>query len=213
MLWIAITGGIACGKSAFASLLQNKGCKTIDTDQLARHQTASGSPLLKKLALYFGPSILNEKGELDRSYMFDKLFTDVHFKKKLEDFMHPVIYKEVQNWKKKLLKEGRQNFAFCEVPLLYEKGLEKDFDFVLVVSSSLPLRYKRLEARLRKYWPNISQKELEYKIKNIFSKEMPLEDKKKKADHVIENEGTLSILEEKAVFLLKELKEGISPYL
>ena len=84
MLWVAITGGIACGKSAFASILRQKGYAVLNTDQLARDVTAPGSPLLNQLALHFGSWILNSKGELDRPQLFDKLFKSPDFKKELE---------------------------------------------------------------------------------------------------------------------------------
>ena len=149
MLWVAITGGIACGKSVFASMLRQRGYMVVDTDQLAHDVTAPGSPFLNKLALHFGSWVLNEKGELDRPQLFDKLFESSSFKAELESLMHPPIYKEVGRWKKKLVKE-KYLLGFCEVPLLYEKELEKDFDFVVVLSSPLFLRETRLKTRLKK---------------------------------------------------------------
>ena len=209
MLWVAVTGGIACGKSAFASVLRRKGYVTIDTDQIAREKTGPGSPLLENLILKLGESILDEKGQLARARLFNRLFMEAEFKEKLESLMHPIICKEMKNYKEKFLKQGK-DFAFCEVPLLYEKGLERDFDSVLVLSSPLHLQRERLEARLKKAWLNlnISAREQRNKIDSILSQGIPLKVKKTKANYVIENEGTLSDLEEKVDFLLKELKKG-----
>ena len=211
MLWVAITGGIACGKSAFASILRQKGYAVLNTDQLARDVTVPGSPLLNQLALHFGSWILNSKGELDRPQLFDKLFKSPDFKKELEDLLHPPIQENVKRWKKKRAQEGCL-VAFCEVPLLYEKGLEKHFDFIVVLSSPPSLQQARLKAKLKQQehpppQGNPQQEgQKEEQLQRILGAGTPLKIQKQRADYAIENEGTLKDLEEKTNLFLNFLK-------
>src|SRR4051794_673441 len=94
-LLVALTGGIASGKSAVAALFAKHGIPVLDTDQIARDVVAPGSPVLDQLAREFGTEIRTEAGELDRSRLRQRVFNDAAEREKLEAIMHPAIRVEL----------------------------------------------------------------------------------------------------------------------
>jgi dephospho-CoA kinase len=143
MLRIALTGGIASGKSTVAQLFVALGAKLIDTDQVARDVVTPGSPVLQKIVNRFGPEALAPDGSLDRARLRQLVFADPERRVDLEAIMHPAIRARVAQ----LSANAGGPYQLIAVPLLAETGTQGDYHRVLVVDCEPRLQLHRLMAR------------------------------------------------------------------
>lgn len=187
---IGITGGIATGKSTFCNLLSKLGFLVIDSDKIARDVVEIGSEGLKNVVDYFGDDVLKEDGSLDRNKLGDLIFNDQRKRTALNNILHPLITKKI----KKLIDDNisTEKVIFIDIPLLLEvrSNLEEnglDFDQVWLIYSKESTQAKRLMDR-----NNLSQDQALMRIKS----QMNIEEKRKLADLVINNEGSLEELEQ-----------------
>lgn len=180
---IALTGGIASGKSLVANRFREHGIPVIDTDEIARQVVAPGQPAWLRLREAFGPAYFEPDGALDRAAMAARVFADPDARRALEAITHPAVFAEVD----------RQVAALCDaphppptilvaVPLLYEVGAEGRFDGVVVVHANRDQQLARLAAS-RGYPPA----EAEARI----AAQLPVEEKRMRADWVIDNTGSV----------------------
>lgn len=191
---IGLTGGIATGKSAVSQILLNLGVPVIDADQLARQVVEPGQPALQEIVTHFGPQILKEDGSLDRQGMADIIFTNAEARKLLENITHPRIMQEV--WKKIAhYRSLGQKLVVFDAPLLIEANLHNKVDEVWLVTCSKETQVERLM--------NKAQYDEEKAVRQIET-QMPLAQKRKYADIIIENTGSLSDLEQKVVALWQD---------
>jgi len=197
MKWIGLTGGIATGKSSAAAIIRGLGYTVLDADFLAKQAVQKGSEVLAKITQTFGQDILLPNGELDRSKMAKLVFADTLKREKLESIIHPWIKDEVLKRKKELADLGTVDLAFYDVPLLFEKDMQQAFDFVVLVYCPVSLQLSRLMQR-----NSLSLSEAQLRI----DAQISIEDKKSKADFVIDNSGSLSDLENAVKLTLMKLK-------
>lgn len=173
MKLIALTGGLATGKSACAKILRRLGVPVIDTDELSHSVIKKGKSAYKKVLALFGSGILKRSGEIDRTLLADLVFRRPALLKKLEKIVHPEVWKEA---KKRISCAKTGSFAVVEVPLLFEAGWEKKFNDVIVVYCSQKIQLKRCPKRFK------------LRLKT----QMPLKLKVKKADYIIDNSHSLA---------------------
>ncbi len=140
---IALTGGIAGGKSTVATLFAALGAKLIDTDQVARDIVAPPSAVLDRIAARFGPEILLARGALDRAKLRRLVFADPAARKDLETIMHPAIHAEVA----RRARDLGGPYQLVAVPLLVETGTQGQYDRVLLVDASPETQQRRLMLR------------------------------------------------------------------
>ncbi|MEQ1875022.1 MAG: dephospho-CoA kinase [Bdellovibrionia bacterium] len=196
MKWIGLTGGIASGKTTVADRLKSRGFHVVDADQLARIAVNPGSPALREIARVFGPDVISKDGSLDRAKMGSRIFQDPDLRLKLEAIIHPEVRRLSLEERKRLEAAGHK-LAFYDVPLLYEKQMQKMFDSVVVVATSLVNQKARLSAR-----NGLSGAEVEARL----ASQWPLGKKIPLADFVIQNDGNLSDLERAIESFLAALK-------
>lgn len=181
-LLIALTGGIASGKTAAAELFAQLGVPVLDTDQIARDVVAPGMPALGQLVAEFGPEILDAQGQLDRSRMRERVFNDPAQRRKLEAITHPAIRAELAQ--RSAAAGG--DYQIHVIPLLVESGRAEAYDRVLVVDCPEETQIARLMAR------DSSSRE---QAAGILSAQASREQRLNAAHDVIENTGTLADLE------------------
>jgi dephospho-CoA kinase len=140
---IALTGGIASGKSTVAKLFAALGAKLIDTDQIAREVVTPPSPVLDQIIARFGSELLTPAGTLDRAALRRIVFTDPAARTDLEAITHPAIREETA---RRSTQMGGP-YQLIAVPLLYEIGTRGDYDRVLVVDAEPRLQIQRLMQR------------------------------------------------------------------
>ena len=180
-LLIALTGGIASGKSAVAKIFEELGAPVLDTDQIARDVVEPGTPTLAKLVEEFGPDILDANGRLDRARMRARVFADPEQRKRLEAITHPAIREELAA----RAERAQGPYQIHVIPLLVESGRSEMYDRVLVVDTSEEEQLKRLMAR--------DGSSLE-QAKQILAAQASREERLDVADDVIVNTGTLQDL-------------------
>jgi dephospho-CoA kinase len=181
-LLIALTGGIASGKTAVAELFASLGVPVLDTDQIARDVVAPGSPALGELVAEFGAQILDAQGKLDRARMRERVFGDPQQRLKLEAITHPAIRAELA--RRSAAAGG--DYQIHVIPLLVETGRAEVYDRVLVVDCPEEAQIERLMAR-----DGASRARAE----EILAAQVSREERLNAAHDVIENTGTLEDLE------------------
>jgi dephospho-CoA kinase len=178
---IALTGGIASGKTAAADAFAALGVPIIDTDLIAREVVAPGTAGLAAVIDAFGHSIRNPDGSLDRATLRRLIFADSDARKRLEAILHPLIAAAAQ----KQLKAVSGPYCILAVPLLVESGLFEDADRVLVVDVPESVQIERLMQR-----DGNNRSQAEAALAAQVSRQLRLS----RADDVIDNSGSLADL-------------------
>ena len=196
---VGLTGGIGSGKSTFSGLLRARGAAVIDADRLARDAVAPGSPGLLEVVRAFGEEVLDPDGALDRKRMAARVFADPAARQRLEAIVHPRVRDAMAAEVQRLSGAGA-SLVIYDVPLLYEAGRERDVEAVVVVWAPHEAQLARLAAR-----DGLSSAEAEARI----SAQLPLDEKARRADFVVVNDGTLEALSAKADALLSDLSQNL----
>ena len=185
MLLVGLTGNIAAGKSTVAQLLSERGATIIDADILARRAVERGTTAYDKIVQHWGSAVLGPDGLLDRAALRKLVFHDPDQLETLNAIVHP----EVERQRIALVAEARQRgdrIVICDIPLLFERHLVDLFDRVVLVDAPRPLRLERL----------VSERQIpEADAMAMIAAQMPAALKRARADHVIDNDGTLGDLE------------------
>jgi len=140
---VALTGGIASGKTTVANLFGERGVPLIDTDLIARQVVEPGHPAFEQVVAAFGPDILDSTGQVDRRRMRELIFSDPAAKRRLEGILHPAIRLEME---RQSIAVGGP-YQVLVIPLLTEGGRRDHVDRVLVVDAPESLQIERLIAR------------------------------------------------------------------
>lgn len=191
MLKLAVTGGLASGKSTVCRFFEERGAYVISADTIVHRlispQTATG----QKIIALLGPEIV-EGSEINRRLIAARVFDDSETLAKLEAILHPAVAIVMEEEYEKALVKGAPLFV-AEVPLLFESGQEKHFDRVLVVTAPYAMREMRYN-------------------KEDFSKRIARqtsdEERCRKADYVIENQGNMTLLENQVNHIFSTLTKG-----
>jgi len=184
---IGLTGGIAAGKSAVATMLQRLGAKIIDADELAREIVEPGQEAWREIIAAFGREIIRQDQSIDREKLRKKVFEDEQARKRLESITHPRIRTLAQQKIQQLAREGAEIIVYV-VPLLFENRLHLWLRPVILVACDSAIQKERLQKR---------DKLNEGEIRRHLEAQMGLEEKKKLADFIVENDGSLEELEKK----------------
>jgi dephospho-CoA kinase len=179
-LRVALTGGIATGKSYCLARFADLGAPTIDADQLARQAIAPGTPGFDAVAARFGATVLRGDGGLDRDALGRLVFAEAAARRDLEAIVHPVVYDAIGQWFARLSQSNASPaVALADIPLLYETGREGDFDKVIVARCEPDQQFARLMER------GLTEEDARRRI----ASQVPLADKVSRADFVIDTSG------------------------
>jgi dephospho-CoA kinase len=176
---IAITGTLASGKSTVGRILQEYGAYVVDADEIVHSLLSSNTPTGKKVIELLGPEIVvaGPTRQIDRRKISEIVFSDFEKLTNLEKILHPAVKQEIDRRFNDVKNNPSYKMFVAEVPLLYEAGMEKDFDIVIAVISDKAVAQKRFTAEhFEERW-NRQDK-----------------DKATKADFVITNNGDLNML-------------------
>jgi len=168
MYVIAITGGIACGKSTAGAVLCELGATVIDADQIAKNLTEPGGQA--------APQIISAFGTLDRKTLASVVFNDPSSRERLNAIVHPLVRQEIDG----ILHDIQTPIAVVEIPLLYESGMEDIADEVWAVVADKETQLRRLIRR-----NGLSRDEAMSRVNS----QMPVEEKASRANYVIDNSG------------------------
>ena len=196
MLRVGLTGNVASGKSTVASAWRRAGARVIDADLLAREAVAPGSPGLAAVRRRFGGQVFDAEGALDRAALRRVVFADPVARADLEAIVHPEVAR-LRAREEAAARADSDAMVVHEIPLLYETGLDRDLDLVVVVHASEPTRLERLTSRR-----GLSEAE----ARAMMEAQMPAATKLERADIVLHNDDTVGTLERRALEVLAELR-------
>jgi dephospho-CoA kinase len=197
-LLVAVTGGIASGKSVVSKMLEALGAPIIDYDVIAREIVEPGKPAWKDIVAYFGEQVLKEDRQIDRKKISDIVFRDTEKRKKLEGFTHPRIIEEAARQADEIAGKNPNAIIQVAVPLLIEINIQYNFHKVLLVYVPREMQIERLTKR-----DGITKEAAE----SILKAQRPIDEKLAYADFVIHNEGTPEQTRKQVEQVWEELKK------
>jgi dephospho-CoA kinase len=180
-LLVGLTGGIATGKSTVSALLRELGCEIIDADRLAREVVEPGQPALAQIATEFGRDVLTPDGALDRKQLGAIVFADPVRRLRLEAITHPAIRERFTARLDELAAKGFTGIVVFDAPVMIESGNYKNMERMIVVVTDDATQMARLNGR-----DGTGDAENRRKI----ASQMPLAEKARLADYVIDNSGS-----------------------
>jgi dephospho-CoA kinase len=197
MVRVGLTGGIASGKSTVADELAARGAIIIDADVLAREVVEPGTPALAAIIDRFGAEVLRD-GQIDRARLAQIVFADPHARRDLERIVHPAVRARAAELER---AAGDAAVVVHVIPLLVETGQHEDFDVVVTVDADHETQIQRLMVR-----NGFTRAEAESRIAAQASRE----DRRRAADVVVDNTGSLTQLREQIDALWAELSSAVA---
>ena len=192
---VALTGGIATGKSYVRRRLEAAGVPTIDADRLARDVVAPGTTGFEEVQNRFGPGVVAPDGSLDRAALAAVVFADTEARRALEAIVHPAVRERMAHWLDARQREGAP-VAVADIPLLYETGRDQAFDEVIVAACSAATQLERLMSR-----DGLSAADARRRL----SAQLPIEEKVARATYVIRTDGTFADTDAQVTAILPRL--------
>ena len=200
MLIVGLTGNIASGKSAVAAQLASLGALIIDADILAREAVEPGRPALAAIETRWGRGVLRRDGSLDRAALRRIVFTDPAERAALDAIVHPAVAR-LRHAAVETARRRGEPLVVCDIPLLFEAGLEGTVDRIVLVDAPAEVRRDRI-VRDR----GLSPEEAD----SMIAAQMPSEAKRARAHYVIDNDGALEELEARVDALWEWMQQEAS---
>ena len=196
MIRVGLTGNIAAGKTAVSDFWRSLGAPIIDADVLARRAVEPGSSALAAIEQEFGPKVITH-GTLDRVALRELVFNDPVQRERLEAIVHPEVRRLRAQEEEQLTSRGAR-IVVHDIPLLYETGMQDEFDVVVVVDAPEHVRIRRIvESR------GLNEAE----ARRMVDAQMPAHEKRRQATYVIDNDGTIDDLHAKAAHVWAQIGE------
>jgi dephospho-CoA kinase len=197
MLRVALTGGIATGKSHVRRRFEALGFDTIDSDTLVHEALGPRTPATASVAHRFGNEVIAADGSVNRRRLGERIFADQQARGDLERLLHPPVYAAISEWFAARDSAGTL-LGIADIPLLYETGHESDFDAVIVVACDPDEQVRRVVAR-----DGLSADAARQRV----AAQMPIGNKVRRADHLIWTRGTLEDTDRQVDEVAQVLKE------
>ena len=196
---IALTGGIATGKSYVLERLRRRGVPCLDADALAHGVMVAGSEATQAIAARFGPEALAADGAVNRRHLAPIVFSDASARRDLEAIVHPAVYRAIAAALRGIERVGDPPLAVVDIPLLYETGHASDFDRVVATVCRRELQIARLAER------GLSEREAGQRL----DAQMPAEEKARRADFAITTDGSFAETDAQVDEILTRLESSI----
>jgi dephospho-CoA kinase len=194
---IGLTGGIATGKSTVSNIIRGQGIPVVDADIISREVVMPEKEAYEKIVACFGEQILNDDKTINRAGLGEIIFNDTEKRTMLNEIVHPAVRKEMRQQADDYLRSG-ESIVVMDIPLLFESKLTHMVDRTWLVYATPEIQLQRLINR-----DHFSEKQAKSRIHS----QMPITEKKELADVVINNNGSLSALENDVLSLLKQTKK------
>ena len=198
-LRVALTGGIATGKSHCLRRFTELGAPTIDADTLAKKAVEPGTDGFNAVVRRFGTGIVGADGTLDRAALGNVVFGDDEARHALEAIIHPTVRQSIDRWFEALDRQPGVRAGIADIPLLFETGRDRDFDVVVVAACAPATQKARLMNR-----DGFSEEQADQRIRA----QMPIDDKARRARHVISTEGTIAETDRQVAQVWAEISGG-----
>ncbi len=182
MLRVGLTGGIATGKSTVGKMFAELGCRLVDADAVVHGFFNPGHPVNREVVEAFGPQVRSADGSIDRAVLGETVFNNPDARRRLNAIVHPAVIQYQKDWMDELEKRDPNAIGIADAALTIESGSYKNYDKIIVVACSPEAQKRRLKERSA-----LTDEQIEARI----ASQMPMEDKVRYADFVIENSGSL----------------------
>ncbi len=199
MLRVGLTGGLACGKSTVAEMLVQRGAHVLSADGLAHQLYAPGSRIQGEIVCLFGSGILDQDGSINRARLAKAVFPDRI--DELNAVVHPAVIEAQNRWMSDIERDDPHAIAVVEAALIFEAGVAKDFDRILVVTCDFEHKIKRFARRT-----GLPLEAARVEVERRSTAQLSDEEKARRADYVIENSGSEAELEQQVEKVWKELR-------
>ncbi len=196
MIRVAVTGGIACGKSLAASMMEASGVPVCEADAVVHALIKPGSDAYRDILKAFGSCILAGDGTIDRRILGDIVFNDEAQRQRLNALLHPAVRRAIQSWLGQQAGNGTR-MAAAVIPLLFEAGMDEGWDAVVCVACSPAVQMERLRSR------GLDESACRARL----GAQMPLDEKVRRSDFTIWNDGSPDELSELVRQALKGIEE------
>ena len=201
VLRVALTGGIATGKSYVLKRFAELSAPTIDADVIARAAISPGKPGWAAIRDRFGYAVLTIDNTVDRQRLASIVFADAKARADLEEILHPTVQTAIDKWFQTLASDQVTRFALADIPLLFETGREKQFDQVIVTACEPRIQLQRMLAR------GISKPDAMARL----AAQLPTSDKTPHANFLINTDGTYEETDRQVYATYTTLKETAAP--
>lgn len=188
---LAITGGLSSGKTTVCHLFKDLGAFVISADEIVHNLLVPDSIIGQKVIQLFGPNIV-ENNSLNRKKIAQQAFLDLKLLKALEALIHPVVYAEIEKEYRHARQTGKYPLFIAEIPLLYELFKQDEFDIVITVTADLSICQERFIKHTHQTIREFEQR---------MAQQINPENKAKKSDYVIKNNGSLACLKDQVTKL------------
>ena len=199
MILVGLTGGVATGKTTVARVLKQCGAVIIDADELAREAVKPGKPAWREIIHRFGKGILNRDGSINRQALGATVFHDKSQLRLLERIIHPRVAREQARLTKQASKKDPKAVVIYDVPLLFEAGIDKRVDKIIVVTADRQTQIARLKTR-----NGLTRAEALRRIES----QMPLAMKRRLADYVVDGNLSRKCLYQRASMIFDQLQSS-----
>ena len=193
---IAVTGGLACGKSSVCRILEKHGAYVVSADAIVHRLLSPDTAIGQKVIELLGSTIIVRNHTLDRKEIARIVFSDPLKLRALEKIIHPAVLNEIQKRFQAVRKQGKFKLFVAEIPLLYESEGELFFDLVIAVTAEEEIARRRFQEASGR-----SEQDYERRM----ARQMPTQEKAARADYPLTNNGSLQDLENQMMPLLQEL--------
>jgi dephospho-CoA kinase len=197
MILVGLTGGVATGKSTVAKMFRRCGAVVIDADQLARDVVQPGKPAWRDIVQTFGTGILNPDRTINRPALGSLIFSFPRKRRQLERIIHPRVAREQQRLTRQAAKIDPDTVVIYDVPLLFEAGIDKRVDKIVVVTADRDTQIARLSTR-----NGLSRSEALRRIRS----QMPMNRKRRLADFVLDGTKDTGHLTQDVAKICKDLR-------
>jgi dephospho-CoA kinase len=198
MLRVGLTGGIAAGKTTVGKMFVELGCHLIDSDNITHKLFEPGEAVHASVAEAFGGRVLSDDGGINRKVLGEIVFNDPAARSKLNALVHPAVIQRQQEWLRQVEREDPAGIGIVDATLMIETGSYKNYDRVVVVTCAPDIQKRRLRERSR-----LSEEQIEARIRS----QMPMEEKVKHADYVVDNSGDLAETRRQVEAIHSKLRE------
>ena len=197
MLKVGLTGGIACGKTVVRAHFESRGVSTLDADVVVHGLFVAGTAVTSAIAEAFGTNILGEDGSVDRKALGAIVFSDGGARKRLESIVHPAVFREIGAFFEAAAARG-ESLAVVDAALMIETGSYRTYDCIVVAYCPVDAQRARLMAR-----DGLSEEDADRRI----ASQMPIDEKRRLADYVVDTSGTMDETLERTDEVLAQLRD------
>src|SRR5262245_3542349 len=198
MLRVGLTGGIASGKSTVSAMFEDLGCHVLDSDSVTRELFEPGTAVNAAVARQFGPRVVGEDGRINRKVLGEMVFNNPELRQTLNSLVHPAIKLRQSEFLDRIGASDPHAIGIIEAALMVEVGTYADYDKLIVVTCPPAVQRERLRAR-----SGLTAAQIESRI----ASQMPMEEKTKVADFVIDNSGDIEDTRRQVMKVYEELRK------